>query len=204
MPEVGREEWNRRWRAHWRHVHADDSRVLCDEVGGLAPGRALDLACGSGRNAVWLAERGWRVTAVDFSDVALAEARRSACERGVEVEWVEADVRDYEPSPGTFDLVLVFFLHLPPHERRSVLGRAAAAVARGGTLLLAGHDLANLATEACGPSDPAVLYVPEEVARELPGLAIEKAESVTRTVETEQGETRAVDTLVRASRPVPD
>jgi 2-polyprenyl-3-methyl-5-hydroxy-6-metoxy-1,4-benzoquinol methylase len=203
MPEVEPEDWNRRWRGQWRHVHADESDVLVGEVGGRSPGRALDLACGEGRNAVWLAERGWRVTGVDFSEVALAEARRRARERAVEVEWVEADVRDYDPGAGTFDLVLVFFLHLRPHERRSLLTRAAAAVAEGGTLLVAGHDLANLRTDAYGPSDPAVLYVPEKIARELPGLAIEKAESVTRTVRTEHGEATAVDALVRASRPAP-
>ena len=67
-------------------------RFLVEEVVGLAPGRALDLACGEGRNALWLAERGWQVTAVDFSAVGLAKAQRLASERALDLRWVEADV----------------------------------------------------------------------------------------------------------------
>jgi 2-polyprenyl-3-methyl-5-hydroxy-6-metoxy-1,4-benzoquinol methylase len=197
---VEREDWNRRWQERELHVRADESRVLVQEVDGLTPGRALDLACGAGRNAIWLAERGWRVTGVDFSDVALAQARRAARERGVAVDWVDADVRTFEPEPGAFDLVLVFFLHLPPEERSAVLARAAAALAPGGTLLVTGHDLANLGTGAPGPSNPLVLYTADDVAAELADLTIEKAERVTRTVESDAGEVTAVDSLVRASR----
>jgi SAM-dependent methyltransferase len=200
---VHREEWNRRWQERDVHDRGDESELLATEIEGLVPGRALDLACGPGRNALWLAERGWHVTGVDFSDVALTEARRSARERGVRVEFVEADVRDYEPAPAAFDLVLVFFLHLPAPERREVLARAAAALAPGGTLLIAAHDRANLGTGAPGPSSPAVLYSAEEVAGELPGLTVEKAEQVTRIVSTEAGEATAVDTVVRATRPGP-
>jgi len=166
----------------------------------MAPGRALDLACGAGRNAVWLAERGWTVTGVDFSDVALENARRLAAERGVEVEWVEGDLLEWRPS-GEFDLVAVLYLQLPAEERRAVLARAAAAVAPGGTLLVVGHDLQNLNGGHGGPKDPAVLFTPDDVAAELPGLEIEKAERVLRPVATEDGEVQAIDALVRARRP---
>ena len=169
------------------------------EIEAMRPGRALDLACGAGRNAVWLAEHGWLVTAVDFSEVALAQARERARRRGVDVEWVAADLREYAPPEGAFDLVLVLYLHLPAGERRPVLSHAAAAVAPSGTLLLVGHDLANLGTGARGPSDPALLYTTEDIAAELPGLVVEKAERVTRTVETDEGAVEAVDALVRAS-----
>ena len=199
-PGVEREDWNRRWEEHELHGHDDANRVLAAEVEGSAPGRALDLACGAGRNAVWLGERGWEVTGVDFSDVALAQARERARARGVEVDWVHADLRSYEPSPAAYDLVLVLYLHLRDAERRLVLGRASAALAPGGTLLVMGHDLANIGTGAPGPTNPAVLYTPDDLAAELPGLRIERADRVTRPVETDAGEVEAVDALVRAVR----
>jgi SAM-dependent methyltransferase len=172
-----------------------------EEVEDLRPGRALDLGCGEGRNAVWLAQRGWRVTAVDFSEIALARARRLASSRSAAVEWVVADLRAYEPPAGAFDLVLYLYVHLPAPARRLVLRRAAAALAPGGALLVLGHDLANLTAGHGGPSDPAVLYTPAEIVTELPRLRIERAEQVARPVETEEGEAVAIDALVRAVAP---
>ena len=78
---------------------AQPNRFLVAKSSDLSPGRALDVACGEGRNAVWLAEQGWQVTGVDFSEVALEKARRLAELRGVEAEWVQADLLDYRPAP---------------------------------------------------------------------------------------------------------
>jgi 2-polyprenyl-3-methyl-5-hydroxy-6-metoxy-1,4-benzoquinol methylase len=219
---MDREEWNRKHGEAGVLFGTEPNRFLVAEVEGLAgalqaprfsgraaparpaalpaEARALDLACGAGRNAVWLARRGWRVTGVDFSDVALRNARALAAEREVEVEWVQADVRSWEPALLAFDLVVILYLQLPAAERRLVLGRAAAAVAPGGTLLVVGHHLQNLDGGHGGPKDPAVLLTPEQVAAELPGLEIEKAERVLRPVETEDGEVYAIDALVRATR----
>ncbi|MDW8338931.1 MAG: class I SAM-dependent methyltransferase [Thermoleophilia bacterium] len=194
-----REDWNRRYAAKELLWSAGPSRFLVAEVEGLAPGRALDLACGEGRNAVWLASRGWRVTAVDFAEVAIARAARRAEREGLEVDLVCADLLEYEPEERAFDLVLVFYLQLPAAERRLVLQRAAGAVAPGGTFLLVGHERANLEQGTGGPSDPRVLYAPEEIAAELPGLEIERAERVFR--EVEGAERPAIDALVRARRP---
>jgi hypothetical protein len=132
--------------------------------------------------------------------VALANARELAAERGVEVEWVQADLRVWEPLPRTFDLVAVLYLQVPAEERAFVLARAAEAVAPGGTLLVVGHDLQNLNGGHGGPKDPRVLFTPEDVAAELPGLEVEKAERVLRPVATEAGEAQAIDALVRARR----
>jgi 2-polyprenyl-3-methyl-5-hydroxy-6-metoxy-1,4-benzoquinol methylase len=200
MVHVKQEDWNRKHAEAGLLFGAEPNRFLVAEVEGLAPGRALDLACGAGRNAVWLAQRGWAVTGVDFSDVALANARRLAADRGVEVEWVLADLREWSPAGETFDLVAVLYLQLPAEERRGVLGRAAHAVAPGGTLLVVGHDLQNLNGGYGGPKDPAVLFTAEDVAAELTGLQVEKAERVLRPVETEEGEAQAIDALVRARR----
>jgi SAM-dependent methyltransferase len=196
-----REDWNRKHGEAGPLFGLEPNRFLVAEVDGLEPGRALDLACGAGRNAVWLAEQGWAVTGADFSEVALANARGLAAERGVEVEWVEADLRDWEPAPQAFDLVLLLYLQLPAEERQLVLGRAATAVAPRGTLLVVGHDLQNLNGGYGGPQDPGVLFTPDEIAAELPGLEVEKAERVLRPVETEDGEAQAIDALVRARRP---
>jgi SAM-dependent methyltransferase len=193
-----RSDWNERYEATELLWSAGPNRFLVAETEGLTAGRALDLACGEGRNAIWLAERGWHVTAVDYSDVALARASRIAATRGVSLELINADLLDWEPDRGAFDLVCVLYLQLPAGERQRVLAAAAHAVATGGTFLLVGHDLTNLADGHGGPSDPAVLLTPEDVAAELPGLTVEKAERVYRDVD---GAPRpAVDTLVRARR----
>ena len=191
-------DWDRKWRD--RDPRVDPSRFLVEEVADLAAGRALDLACGAGRHAVWLAERGWKVTAVDFSTVALEQARALAAERGVDVEWVQADVLSFQPEPRAYDLVVFFYLQLPADERRVALGHAASAVAPGGTLLVVAHDLLNLTEGHGGPSTAAVLYTPAEVADDLGGLTVTRAERVVRPVSDDDGEHEAIDTLVRAER----
>src|SRR5579863_6530598 len=89
------------------------NRFLVPEVGGLHPGKALDLGCGEGRNAIWLADRGWQVTGVDYSEVGLEKARRLASERGVGVNWLCADLLEYRTVEGAFDLVIVMYIQLP-------------------------------------------------------------------------------------------
>jgi SAM-dependent methyltransferase len=196
-----REDWNRRFAgADPVHATAVPNRFLLAEVADLAPGRALDLGCGAGRNAVWLAERGWRVTAVDFSEVALAMARALAAARGVDVEWVDADVVTWTPPARAFDLVCVLYVQLPAPERRILLAHAAGAVRPGGTLLVVGHDLLNLTEGWGGPKQPDVLYTPHDLAREVDGLVIDKAERVRRPVEDGGLRHDAIDALVRARR----
>lgn len=196
-----REDWNRRYASEQLLWSAEPNRVFATEVEELEPGRALDVACGEGRNAVWLAERGWRVTAVDFSEVALAKAERLAADRGVEVSWVLADLRDQPLAVRAFDLVAVLYLQLPADERRLVYRRAAAAVAPGGTFFVLGHDTANLTEGYGGPKDASVLFAAGEVAAELGDLVVERAERIERRVPVEEGEAVALDALVRAHRP---
>jgi SAM-dependent methyltransferase len=195
-----REDWDRRYYGTELLWTAEPNRFVAAELRDLPPGRALDLGAGEGRNAVWLAGRGWRVTAVDFSPVALDKGRGLAQARGVGVDWVSADLRGYRPEPAAYDLVLVAYLHLLPAERAAMLRGAATALARHGTLLVVGHDLANLAEGVGGPQDPAVLYTPEAVVAELTGLEVRRAERVRRPVDTEAGTSEAVDTLVLATR----
>ena len=131
--------------------------------------------------------------------MAIEKARRLAARRGVDVEWIVADLLEYEPELGAFDLVAVFYLQVAEADRPIILPRAARAVAPGGVFLFVAHDSRNLAEGHGGPSDPAVLYSPADVVTLLDGLAIERAETVVRPVATPEGERSALDVIVRAT-----
>jgi SAM-dependent methyltransferase len=197
---VDSREWDRRYAGSELVWTAEPNRFVVAEVQDLAPGRALDVAAGEGRNSVWLASRGWQVTAVDFSAAGLDKGRRLAEARGVTIDWVHADVRDYQPEAGSFQLVLVAYLQLAESELDGVLRRTATGLAPGGVLLVVGHDVTNLTEGTGGPPDPAVLYTPESITRSLGGLTVLRAERVRRPVVTADGPREAVDTLVRAIR----
>ena len=193
-----REDWDRKYAVVESLWALKPNRFLVAEVKGLAPGRALDLACGEGQNAIWLAALGWDVTGVDFSNVAIAKARARAVRDGVAATFVCADLVEYEPEPGAFDLVVILYLHIAADELRGVLAKASTALAPGGTFVFVGHDLTNMTEGVGGPSDPSIHVTPDQIASELPGLEIEKAERVFRDVEGEDRD--AIDALVRARR----
>lgn len=200
--------WNARYDASELVWGGEPNRFLPPEVDGLAPGNALDLACGEGRNAVWLATQGWTVTGVDFAGTGLAKAERLAAAHGVAVTWVTADATTWTPPVEGFDLVVVFYLQLPASERGRALRTAVAALAPGGTFLLVAHDLLNLTTGHGGPQAAEVLTTSEGVVDDLAAasidlgveLVVEHAGRVDRPVDTDDGPHTAVDTLVRARR----
>lgn len=194
---MNRDDWDERYRAKDFPWGAEPTGFLVEAVAQLAPGRALDLACGQGRNAVWLAGEGWEVAAVDWSEVGLAQGRALAAEAGVTVEWRAADLRSWVPPQGAFDLVMVVYLQIPVRERRAVWRNAAAAVAPGGRLVIIGHDSANLTEGYGGPQDPGVLFTAEEVSQAVGDLVeVIRAEQVYRMVETDETTERAVDNIV--------
>ena len=199
---MDRHAWNERYEATDLVWTAGPNQTFADEVAALTPGKALDLAAGEGRNAIWLATQGWKATAVDFSDVALDKARQLAEASGVEIETLVADVTTHVPPAGAYDLVAVIYLHLPASERRLVHQRAAEAVAPGGTMVVLGHDTTNLTDGHGGPQDAAVLYAPDDVVSDLEGtgLTVAKAERVHRAVSTPDGDRTAIDALVVARR----
>lgn len=192
-----RREWNERYGADELVWTARPNRFLVDQLAGAVPGSALDVGCGEGRNAVWLATEGWTVTGVDFSPVAIDKARRLASSAGVNVDWLVADVTEWEP-PAAYDLVLVFYLHLAPEALRSALRSAADAVSTGGTLLIVGHARRNLTEGYGGPQVPDVLYDADDLVSAIGTLDVIRAGEVERPVEVE-GRT-AIDVLVRAQR----
>jgi SAM-dependent methyltransferase len=201
---VDRQQWDARYSGAEYEWSMHPNLFVAAELDGVPPGRALDLAAGEGRNSVWLAERGWRVTAVDFSRVGLDKGRKLSAAHGVadgQVDWIVADLSEYPLPRSSYDLVLIAYLQVSAALRARVLAGAAAALVPGGTLLVVGHDLANLAEGTGGPSSPDVLYTPEAITEALPGLRIIRAERVRRPVERDGTHATAVDTLVRAERP---
>ena len=141
---MDRADWDQRYGGRDLVWTSEANRFLVTEAESLAPARALDLACGEGRNAVWLAERGWRVTGVDFSKVGIEKARQLEDARGVHADWVVADLLDYQPEAQAFELVIVFYLQVPRKKRTPILRAAAEAVAPAGVFLLVGHDSSNI------------------------------------------------------------
>ncbi|MCF2529755.1 class I SAM-dependent methyltransferase [Yinghuangia soli] len=192
--------WDERYTGTELVWSAEPNRFVEAETGDLPAGRALDLAAGEGRNAIWLAKNGWQVTAVDFSAAALAKGKLLADAQGAAVDWVTADLLTWQPESAAYDLVLIAYLHLPEDEMTAVLAKAAAVLAPGGTFLLVGHDLQNLTDGVGGPQDAAILHTPEKVAERLTGLRVDRAERVTRPVTVEGEPREAIDTLVRAVR----
>lgn len=195
-------EWDTRYAATDTMWSREPNVFLAPHVERLTPGRALDLGCGEGRNALWLAEQGWTVTAVDFSEVAVDRGREWASRRGLEVDFHVADVIGYSPDPSSFDLVILFYLQLPHDEVRRILGHAVEALAPGGWLLVVAHDLDNLEHGVGGPPTADVLYTTDLVVDAIDGLGIVEAGPVERAVSTTEGDRTAIDTLVLARSPL--
>jgi SAM-dependent methyltransferase len=198
--------WDDRYAASELVWSASPNVWVAQFVADLPPGTALDLAGGEGRNCLWLAERGWQTTIVDFSQVALDRARQLAESRlgkdAGRVRTEQADLLDYTPQEHGYDLVIVVYLHLPAAQRRTVIRKAASAVAPNGVLLIVGHDRDNLASGIGGPQNPAVLYSAADLVEDLAGtgLHIGQAQQVHRPVNTDTGPRDALDCLVLAER----
>jgi SAM-dependent methyltransferase len=195
------------------HVYGLERRIaLQPDAPGEAPPplpRALDLACGEGRNTLWLATHGWQVRALDFSQVAIDKGRTVATRlsRSVRgrITWQCADATDLAAAgvTGPFELVLIVFLHLPAKQRRELVTRAAEMLSPGGTLLMLGHDTTNLTDGFGGPQDPEILFTQEDVVADLsaaPDMHIRIAERVLRETEGRP----AIDALIVANKVVPD
>ena len=196
------EDWDARYRTSELIWTAEPNRFVVEVLEASTPGRGVDLACGEGRNAVWLAERGWTMTAADFSGAALAKAAALAGARGVELTLVQADAATWTP-PADQDLVLLAYLHLPADERAAAVSHAVGACRPGGQVVVVGHARANLDGGYGGPQEPTILLEPDEVAADLvaAGAEVLRAEHVERPVATEDAERTAIDTLVVARRP---
>ena len=168
---VTQEFWEARYGSADQIWSGNPNQRLVEHVAELAPGTALDVGCGEGADAIWLASRGWRVTGIDVSTVALARAARCAAEAGAAVAgritWQQADILSWDPAPLQFDLISAQFIHLPTPARESLHGRLAAAVRPGGTLLIVGHHPADLGTTMGRPNLPDFFFTAEQIAATL-------------------------------------
>jgi SAM-dependent methyltransferase len=166
--------WDERYAASDLVWSREPNRFVAAELADLPPGKAVDLAAGEGRNAIWLASRGWSVTAVDFSRVALDKGARLAAGLSppAEVTWVCADATTWRPD-APVDLVVVAYLQVPAADRRRAVRGAVQGLGVGGTLLLVAHDSTNLTEGTGGPQDPEVLMSAEDVVADLAGLDVE-------------------------------
>ena len=193
--------WDERYATEGMLWGAEPNAAVAEIAADLPVGTVLDLACGQGRNAVWLALRGHDVTGIDLSPVAIEQARGLAEEAGVDVDLAPGDVTAWDPDGRTWDLVLLSYLQIPPADRIVAHAKAVAAVAPGGTLLLIAHHRDNLERGVGGPQAPDVLYTEAQLAEDFADLEIVRNETVTRRVERDDVQGTAIDVLVLATRP---
>jgi SAM-dependent methyltransferase len=192
--------WDRRYADSARAFSSEPIPLLAELASPLVAGRALDLAAGAGRNALWLARRGWRVTAVDFSRVGLEHAATRAGELGLQLDTVNADLYEYRPPAAAFDLVLISYMHPQTARRPAVFAAAAEAIAPGGRLLVIGFDVTD-PCEGRGPSDPERRFSVSRLSGAFPGIELERCETVTRERQTAEGPRRAVEAFAWGWRP---
>lgn len=198
-------DWDERYGATALVWSAGPNRWVEELLADLPPGRAIDLAAGEGRNALWLAGRGWDAVATDFSPVGIERARQraTALPEGARFRAEVADATAPVPEPlarPPYDVALLCFLQLPGDQLRTALGHAVDALAPGGLLVVVGHALVNLTEGTGGPSDPAVLYDPEVVAAALADLDVVVEQAEVRRRPVEGADRPALDTVVTARK----
>ena len=175
MTDRGRERWDERYADAARPWTRAPSPTVTAALADLSSGTAVDVAAGTGRHALWLAGRGWQVTAVDFSAVGTGQGRAHAEAQGVAVDWVVADAREWSPA-APVDLVLAAHVQLGVDGFR----RCGRWLLPGGRLVVVGHALRNLTDGVHGPRDPALLHTPSALRSAAGELEVERLEEVLR------------------------
>ena len=193
--------WDDLYRSRDQVFSGNPNGVLVAETDDLPAGRALDVGCGEGADAVWLARRGWQVTAVDVSEIALQRAAAAATDVEGRVTWMQADLTTTPPPAGAFDLLSIQYFPLRRRPGHSALRGLLDAVAPGGTLLFATHALSDLALHRAEGFDPADYHQPDDIARLLgPAWNVVINEARRRTTPAPAGTHHTHDAVLRALR----
>ena len=190
--------WDARYEAKGALWGAEPNQFLAEIAEVLEPGTALDLGCGQGRNSLWLASRGFEVTGLDLSSVAIEQAKAVAAELDLDASFESVDLTTWDPAGRVWDLVVLTYLHLS-HERRPVVHAAARrAVAPGGRLVVIAHHLDNFENGVGGPPVPELLFTEQQLAGDFSSLKILRNQKVIRT--TEEGD--AIDLVFVGAMPL--
>ncbi|MFD8456791.1 class I SAM-dependent methyltransferase [Streptomyces antimycoticus] len=193
--------WDDLYRSRDQLFSGAPNGVLVTEITDLPLGQALDVGCGEGADAIWLARRGWQVTAVDISRAALERAVAAATDVQGRVAWTRADLTGTPPPAAAFDLVSVHYFPLAHQPDHTALRGLLDAVAPGGTLLFATHALADLSPDPERDFDPGDYYQPDEIARLLDDdWTVLINETRPRTAPAPAGTHHTQDTVLRARR----
>ncbi len=195
-----RELWNERYVQKGSVWGAAPNVFVADRLAGLSARRVLDLGSGQGRNAIWLAQQGHEVTAVDVSDVASAQAAEIAAAAGVGVDFVTADLEDWEPPAESFDLVVLAYIQAPEPIRKRLHAKAASALVPGGRVFIIAHHRENLENGVGGPPSPDVLFDEELIAADFSGFEVIENAKVLRHVERDDMVGEAIDLLFHAAQ----
>jgi SAM-dependent methyltransferase len=188
-----RDLWNARYQERGAVWGVGPNQYVADRVSGLTPRRVLDLGSGQGRNAIWMAQQGHEVTAIDISDVATQQGRELAAEIGVVVTFIAADLATWEPDPEEFDLVVLAYMQAPAAGRKAIHAKAVRALAPGGRVLVVAHHRDNLEHGYGGPPMLEVLFDETELADDFAALEIIENERVIRHVEKDGDVGDAID-----------
>jgi SAM-dependent methyltransferase len=198
--------WDERYTAEEYAYGTKPNDFLTAHAAQIPPGRVLCLAEGQGRNAIWLAQQGYAVTAVDLSAVGLAKAQQLAAERGVSITTIQADLAEFKIEPQTWDGIVSIFGHLPRPVRQRLYQQAARGLRPGGVFLLEAYTPKQLEYGTGGPASLEMLLSLADVQSELPGLDWVIAREIEREIHEGQyhnGHSAVVQVLGQAPLPTP-
>ena len=192
--------WDERYSEAGQLWGLEPNRFLVEVAEDLPRGSVLDLGCGQGRNSVWLATRGFEVTGLDLSPVAVEQAARFAEDVGVDVEFSAADITTWQPEGRTWDVVLLSYIHLPEAGRKKIHATAVESLAPGGRVIVIAHHLDNLERGIGGPPYPDLLLTEDLLREDFADLEIDRCESVLRPVDKDGVTGTAIDVLMVAHK----
>ena len=181
-------KWDTRYNTEEYVFGKRPNRFLVDCTSGLAPGKALCLGEGEGRNAVYLASIGWEVTAVDISPYGIEKAQLLARQHEVKITTITADLNDYTIAPNAWDLIITFFVHIPAEERAHMHRKVIAGLRPGGTYILEGYSPEMVRFGDRGPKEVPQRYHPEVIRAELDGLDLVTVRELDRLLDEAEPE----------------